>query len=81
MQHPSVAEAAVIGKPEPMIGELVKAFVVLKTGNVADENLKLDIIAFARKRSGPAIALKKLNLLIVCQKLKAENIKTIIKSP
>lgn len=60
MQHPSVAEAAVIGKPEPMIGELVKAFVVLKPGNIPDENLKLDIIAFARKKSGPAIAPKEI---------------------
>jgi acetyl-CoA synthetase len=34
MRHPAVA-AAVIGKPEPTIGELVKAFVVLKNGREA----------------------------------------------
>ena len=32
MEHPAVAEAGVIGKPDPMVGEIVKAFVSLKTG-------------------------------------------------
>ena len=32
MEHPAVAEAGVIGKPDPVAGELVKAFVVLKPG-------------------------------------------------
>ena len=35
MEHPAVAEAGVIGKPEPIAGEIVKAFVALKTGHVA----------------------------------------------
>ena len=60
MEHPAVLEAAVIGKPEPLIGELVKAFLVIKSGFVADEKLKADIIAFARKKSGPAIAPKEI---------------------
>ena len=30
MEHPAVAEAGVIGKPDPLIGQLVKAFVTLK---------------------------------------------------
>ncbi len=32
LEHPAVAEAGVIGKPDPVIGELVKAFVALKPG-------------------------------------------------
>jgi acetyl-CoA synthetase len=41
-----------------MIGELVKAFVVLKPDHEANETLKLDIIAHARKRLGAAVAPK-----------------------
>jgi acetyl-CoA synthetase len=60
MAHPHVAEAAVIGKPENMIGELIKAFVVPKPGIKPDETLRLDIIAFARKKLGPAVAPKEI---------------------
>jgi acetyl-CoA synthetase len=56
MEHPSVAEAGVIGKPDPTIGEIVKAFVALKPGHDPSEALRLEIIGFARTRLGPAVA-------------------------
>lgn len=56
MEHASVAEAAVIGKPDELLLEVTKAFVALKPGYVADEALRRDIMAFARKRLGPAVA-------------------------
>lgn len=63
MRHPAVAEAAVIGKPEPFIGEMVKAFVVLKSGQVPNEETKMDIMGFARKEMGPAVAPKEIDFV------------------
>ena len=60
MEHPAVAEAGVIGKPDPLIGELVKAFVVIKAGHTANEELRMELIGFARKRLGPAVAPKEI---------------------
>jgi acetyl-CoA synthetase len=50
MEHPAVAQAGVIGKPDPVAGELVKAFVELKPGYEPSEELRRDIIAFGRRR-------------------------------
>ncbi len=60
MEHPAVAEAGVIGKPEPVIGELVKAFVVIKEGFKLDEKLRLELIGFGRTRLGSAVAPKEI---------------------
>lgn len=56
MTHPAVAEAGVIGKPHPLLGELVKAFVTLKPGSTGDDDLRLELIGFSRRQLGPAIA-------------------------
>jgi len=60
MEHAAVAEAGVIGKPDPVLGEMVKAFVSLKAGHEPDEALRLDILAHARKRLGAAVAPKEI---------------------
>jgi acetyl-CoA synthetase len=54
--HPFVAESAVVGKPDPVVGEIVKAFVCLESGREPDEDLRLEIVGFARKRLGTAAA-------------------------
>ncbi|OHE27614.1 MAG: hypothetical protein A3J94_12235 [Syntrophus sp. RIFOXYC2_FULL_54_9] len=45
--HPHVLEAGVIGIPDPVYGEAVKAFVVLKTANAATEG---ELIDFCKER-------------------------------
>jgi len=63
MEHPQVAEAGVIGKPDPTIGQLVKAFVVLKPTAAPTEEVRLDILGFARKRLGSAVAPKEIDFV------------------
>ena len=61
MEHPAVAEAAVIGKPDATVGELVKAFVILRPGHVPDEPMRRDVLGHARKRLGAAVAPKEID--------------------
>jgi acetyl-CoA synthetase len=63
MEHPAVAEAGVIGKPDETVGEVVKAFVSLKTGFEASESLRMDLLGHARKRLGAAVAPKEIDFL------------------
>src|SRR5690606_37412488 len=56
MEHLAVVEARAIGKPDPVAGEVVKAFVSLRPGYEWSDDLGRDLLAFARTRLGPAIA-------------------------
>ena len=49
-EHPAVAEAAVVGSPDPIRGALVKAFVILKPGANPSAELARDIFLFARTK-------------------------------
>jgi acetyl-CoA synthetase len=63
LEHPAVAEAGMIGKPDPYAGEIVKAFVALKPGYAASDALRKELIGFARTRLGPAVAPRELEFL------------------
>ena len=63
LEHEAVAEAGVIGRPDPAAFEIVKAFVSLKPGYTGDEALRRGILALARRRLGAAVAPKELAFL------------------
>jgi acetyl-CoA synthetase len=56
MEHPGVAEAGVIGKPDPVAMEIVKAFVIPAADREPNEELRAELMAYTRKRLGPAVA-------------------------
>jgi acetyl-CoA synthetase len=60
LEHPAVAEAGVIGKPDPTVGEMVKAFISLKPGIEPSEDLRLELLGFGRQKLGPAVAPKEI---------------------
>ncbi|MFD1408581.1 acetate--CoA ligase [Kroppenstedtia eburnea] len=49
VEHPAVAEAGVIGKPDPVRGEIIKAFIALRAGHEPSEDLKKEIRAFVKE--------------------------------
>ncbi|HUZ03438.1 MAG TPA: acetate--CoA ligase [Thermomicrobiaceae bacterium] len=71
MEHPAVVEAGVIGKPDPVAGEIVKAFVSLAPGYAPSEDLRLDLLGFGRKRLGAVVAPKEIDFLVNLPKNRA----------
>jgi acetyl-CoA synthetase len=63
MEHKAVAESGVIGKPDPMALEIVKAFVVLHEGYKPSEDLRRELMAFARTRLGAVVAPKEIEFV------------------
>lgn len=74
MEHAAVAEAAVIGKPDAVAGEIVKAFVALKQGFMEDEALRKELLGHARKRLGAAVAPKEIEFRVNLPKTRSGKI-------
>jgi len=74
LAHPAVAEAAVIGKPDAVALELVKAFVAVKHGFEPGDALKREILAFARARLGAVAAPKEIEFVASVPKTRSGKI-------
>jgi acetyl-CoA synthetase len=53
VSHRAVAEAAVIGKPDAMKGNIIKAFIILRLTHVPSDRLKNELIYHVRITLGP----------------------------
>jgi acetyl-CoA synthetase len=53
VSHHAVAEAAVIGKPDPVKGNSIKAFVILRNDHTKSEKLMNDLMYHVRMTLGP----------------------------
>jgi acetyl-CoA synthetase len=61
-EHPAVVEAGVIGVPDPVAGEVVRAFVLLRPGYEPSDELLREIRALARRRLGAAVAPRRIDI-------------------
>ena len=57
-RHLAVADVGVVGIPDPVAGNRIKAFVVAAPGHVADQTLRRELLGFARSQLGAAVAPK-----------------------
>jgi acetyl-CoA synthetase len=74
MEHPAVAEVGVIGKPDPLVGAIVKAFVELKPGVEPSPELKRELTALGRRRLGPAVAPREIEFAVDLPKTRSGKI-------
>jgi acetyl-CoA synthetase len=74
IEHKAVAEAGVIGKPDPVAMEVVKAFVSLKNGYEPNDELRRELLGFARARLGAAVAPKEIAFLPTLPKTRSGKI-------
>ena len=74
IEHPAVAEAGVIGKPDPVRGEIIKAFVTLYKGYTPSEELKEDIKNFVKKRLAAHAAPREIEIVNTLPKTRSGKI-------
>ncbi|HYH49890.1 MAG TPA: acetate--CoA ligase [Acidimicrobiia bacterium] len=63
LRHPAVAEAGVTGRPDELRGEVISAFIVLKSGHEPSEELQKELLATVRKELGPVAVIADCNFV------------------
>jgi acetyl-CoA synthetase len=74
IEHPAVAEAGVIGKPDPVAMEVVKAFVTLKDGYEPSDKLRGELMQFSRKKLGAGVAPREIDFITTLPKTRSGKI-------
>ena len=74
IEHPAVAEAGVIGKPDPVAMEIVKAFVTLNTGYEPTDALRRELLGHTRQRLGPGVAPREIDFIDLLPKTRSGKI-------
>ena len=74
IEHEAVAEAGVIGKPDPIAMEIVKAFVALNDGYEESTQLRNDILRFTREKLSSAIAPREIEFVASLPKTRSGKI-------
>jgi acetyl-CoA synthetase len=74
IEHPAVAEAGVIGKPDPVAMEVVKAFVTLKDGYEPSDQLRRELLQFSRQKLGAGVAPREIDFIDVLPKTRSGKI-------
>jgi acetyl-CoA synthetase len=72
--HPAVAEAAVVGKPDELRGEVAAAFVVLKSGHTPSDQLKKDLRELVKKSLGRIVVLDNIDFVDMLPKTRSGKI-------
>ena len=74
IEHPAVAEAGVIGKPDPIAMEVIKAFVSLKEGHEPSEQLREDLKRYVMKRLSSAASPREIEFIASLPKTRSGKI-------
>ncbi len=74
LKHPAVAEAGVTGRPDPVRGEVISAFVALRQGYQPSADLRRELLETVRQELGPVAVIGELNFVQMLPKTRSGKI-------
>ena len=74
LQHPAVAEAGAVGRPDALRGEVISAFVSLKQGHEASDELRRALVATVARELGPVAVIGEINFVAMLPKTRSGKI-------